>query len=438
VRLFHTGARAPEAEADVVNWRYLAVATAGSSAAIDLYATQPLLPALRTAFSASEAGVGMTISALTLACALSAPFVGSVADRVGRKRVIVSAIALLGVVTIATASATTLGALVAWRFAQGLFMPAIFAVTLAYIAEEFPTSVGGRTVGAYIGGNVFGGFFGRYFTALVADKTNWHVAFVALGAINLAGAAIVLGTLPRSRRFVRSTSLRASLEAIRSFVRNPVLVATDVVGGSILFTLVGAFTYATFHLAAAPFSLGTVALGNVFCVYLLGVVASPLSGRLVDRFGHRTTLLLSVGTSALGMCITLVPNVAAIVIGLALMASGVFCAAAASQGYVGVVATGQRSTAAALYLSVYYAGGAAGAVVPALVWSHGGWGATVALILATQIGACLLAVIVWPARPAARQGRYSSQVGGEGGADVRDQPPLRVEQAQFVDGAEGW
>jgi hypothetical protein len=87
---------------------------------------------------------------------------------------------------------------------------------------------------------------------------------------------------------------------------------------------------------------------------------------------------------------------------------------------------------------VYYAGGAAGAVVPALVWSHGGWGATVALILATQIGACLLAVIVWPARPAARQGRYSSQVGGEGGADVRDQPPLRVEQAQFVDGAEGW
>jgi MFS family permease len=382
-----------------VDWRYLAVATAGSSAAIDLYATQPLLPELRAAFGASEAGVGLTISAISIACALSAPFAGSLADRLGRKRVIVSAIALLGLVTMATASATTLAALIAWRFAQGLFMPAIFAVTLAYIAEEFPVTVGGRIVGAYIGANVFGGFFGRYFTALVAARTNWHVAFTVLGLFNLAGAAIVLVTLPRARRFVRSASLHAALAAIGSFIRNPVLIATDLVGGSILFTLVAAFTYATFHLAAAPFSLGTVALGNVFCVYLLGVVASPLSGRLVDRFGHRTTLLLSVACSALGMCITLVPNVGVIVTGLALMASGVFCAAAASQGYVGVVATGQRSTAAALYLSVYYAGGAAGAVVPALVWTHGGWPATVALIVAVQIAACALAQMVWPAPP---------------------------------------
>ena len=364
-----------------------------------MYATQPLLPELRAVFGASEAAVGLTIFAITFACALSAPFVGSLADRVGRKRVIVTAIALLGVVTLGTASAATLPALIAWRFGQGLFMPAIFAVTLAYIAEEFPAEVGGRAVGAYIGGNVFGGFLGRYLTAIVADRTDWHVAFVVLGVLNLLGAAVVIVALPRSRRFVRSTSLGSALRAIGSFVRNPVLVATDVIGGSILFTLVAAFTFATFYLAAAPFSLGTAALGNIFCVYLFGVVASPLSGGLIDRFGHRATLLMSVGASALGIFITLIANVAAIVVGLALMASGVFCAAAASQGYVGVVATEQRSTAAALYLSVYYGGGGLGAVLPALAWAHGGWPATVALILAVQIGACVLAQTVWPPPP---------------------------------------
>jgi MFS family permease len=380
-----------------MDWRYLAVATAGASAFIDMYATQPLLPELRTEFNASEAAVGLTISALTGACALSAPFVGSFADRVGRKRVIVSAIALLGLVTLGTASATTLPLLIAWRFAQGLFMPAVFAVTLAYIAEEFPTGVGGRAVGAYIGGNVFGGFFGRYFTALVAGRADWHVAFVWLGLLNLCGAGVVWVALPRSRSFVRSASLGTALRAIGSFVRNPILIATNLIGGSILFTLVAAFTFATFYLAARPFSLGTAALGNIFCVYLFGVVASPLSGRLVDRFGHRATLLLSIGVSALGICTTLVPNVGVIVFGLALTASGVFCAQAASQGYIGVVATGQRSTAAALYLTVYYAGGAAGAVVPALLSAHGGWPATVALILGVQMAACALALVMWPA-----------------------------------------
>jgi predicted MFS family arabinose efflux permease len=88
------------------------------------------------------------------------------------------------------------------------------------------------------------------------------------------------------------------------------------------------------------------------------------------------------------------------------MGSGAFCAGAASQGYVGVVATGQRSTAAALYLSVYYTGGGSGAVVPALVWTHGGWPATVALILAVQIGACILAQTVWPAPPPRRESSF--------------------------------
>ncbi len=364
-----------------------------------MYATQPLLPQLRTAFGASEGAVGLTISAITLACALSALFVGPLADRIGRKRVIVTAIALLGLATLGTASATSLTALIAWRFAQGLFMPAVFAVLLAYIAEEFPPEVGGRAVGAYIGGNVFGGFFGRYCTALVADRTDWHVAFIVLGAINLIGAAIVFVTLPRARRFVRSSSIAQSLRALGAFVRNPVLIATDLIGASILFTLVAAFTYATFHLAAAPFSLGTVALGNVFLVYLFGVIATPLSGLLIDRFGHRTALLLSIAMSALGIATTLVPHVAAVIAGLALMANGVFCAAAASQGYIGVVADRQRSTAAALYLSAYYAGGALGAVVPAVVWSRGGWPATVALIVAVQLGAGLLAQFVWPAPP---------------------------------------
>jgi predicted MFS family arabinose efflux permease len=378
--------------------RYLAVAACGGSAFLDMYATQPLLPELRAEFHTGEAAVGATISALTFACALAAPFVGPLADAVGRKRVIVGAILGLALVTFAAAGAHTLHELLVWRFVQGLFMPAVFAVTLAYIGEEFPPSVGGRAIGAYIAGNVLGGFLGRYVAALVADRWDWHAAFVVLGCMNLAGAAFVWIALPRAQRFMRQRSARDAFSAVGRFLRDPQLLATYAVGGSVLFSLVAAFTFATYHLASPPFNLGTVALGNVFFVYLVGVVATPLAGRVIDRVGHRTALLLAMAVSAAGMLLTLIPSIATIVTGLALMSTGVFASQAASQGYIGVVARERRSTAASLYLTAYYTAGGLGAVLPAAIWARGGWPATVALILAVQAVGAALAAVFWTER----------------------------------------
>jgi predicted MFS family arabinose efflux permease len=379
--------------------RYLALAACGGTAFVDMYATQPLLPALRAEFHTSEAAVGATISVLTFGCAAAAPFVGPLADALGRKRVI------------GAATAGSLHLLLVWRFAQGLLMPAVFAVTLAYIAEEFPPEVGGRAIGAYIGGNVVGGFLGRYLTAVVASRWDWHVAFVVLGTLNLAGGAFVLFALPPARRFVRQSSVLGALRAIGRFVRDPAFLATCIAGASILFTMVAAFTFATFLLAEPPFDLGTLALGNVFFVYLLGAVSSPVAGRLIDRFGHRAALLIALAVSASGVLLTLVPSIVAIVIGLALMAVGVFGAQAASQGYIGIVARERRSTAAALYIAVYYIGGGLGAVLPAPLWSRGGWPAVVALILIVQLFAAGLAAKFWQ-RPRPRAESVSADALG--------------------------
>jgi YNFM family putative membrane transporter len=381
-----------------VNLRYLALAFCGGTAFLDMYATQPLLPEFRTLFHASEAAVGATISALIFACALAAPFIGPLADRIGRKRIIVTSIVVLGLVTFGAATATTLPTLVAWRFAQGLLMPGVFAVTLAYIAEEFPVAVAGQAVGAYIGGNVFGGFLGRYLTAVITPHANWQTAFVVLGSLNLVGALVVFIGLPRATNFRPSASLRESLAAIGGFFRRPEMAATYFVGGAILFTLTATFTYATFYLAGDPFDLSTAALGNVFFVYLAGVVAAPISGRLIDRYGNRFTLTIAMAASACGIVLSLVHVLWLIVLGLALTSTGVFVAQAASQGYVGRIAGAQRSTAASLYIMLYYAGGGLGAIVPAFTWTRGGWPATVALIVAVQAVAVILTRVFWSGR----------------------------------------
>src|SRR5208337_1577838 len=73
----------------------IAVTLAAIGAFFNLYATQPLLPLFEQIFHASKPEVGRTVSAATLGVALSAPFCGALAERVGRRKVIVISIFLL-------------------------------------------------------------------------------------------------------------------------------------------------------------------------------------------------------------------------------------------------------------------------------------------------------------------------------------------------------
>ena len=374
----------------------VAVAACGATAFIDMYATQPLLPMLRSEFAVSQGRVAETVSALTLAVAFSALVVGPLADALGRKRVILVATFALAAVTFGASFAHTIDQLIVWRFLQGLAMPGVFATTIAYISEEFPADRVGTGFGWYIGGNVFGGFLGRFVSALVADAHGWQDAFKVLAAVNIAGALVTVAFLPSAQNFVRRTSLGGALAAMRGFLTNPRMLATYGVGFGVLFTLVAAFTYATFYLAAPPFSLPTSELGNVFAVFLAGAIATPISGRLVDRKGNRFAMLVAMACAASGICLTLVHSLACVVVGLGLTSTGIFISQAASQGMVGRLATGgSRSTAAALYLTFYYIGGSLGAVVGSVVYERGGWPPTVAMILCVIGVVTTLASVAW-------------------------------------------
>jgi MFS family permease len=144
--------------------RPAAVALAGFISFLNLYAPQPLLPLLARDFGASAGDVSLTVSATTFAIALIAPFTGAAADVLGRKRIIAAAMLALVAPTALVAAAHDLATMVLWRFVQGLVLPPIFAVTIAYIAEELPPAEATRLTGIYLSASSFGGFLGRFLT----------------------------------------------------------------------------------------------------------------------------------------------------------------------------------------------------------------------------------------------------------------------------------
>jgi MFS transporter, YNFM family, putative membrane transport protein len=382
--------------------RALGIALAAICAFIDLYATQALLPMLAREFAASPAAVSHTVSATTFAVALIAPFTGAVADAVGRKRVIVAAMFALVVPTVMVALAPSLGAMIFWRFVQGLMLPPIFAVTVAYIGEEFPAEATAMT-GIYVAASGVGGFLSRFLTGVLAEQFGWRWAFVGLALVTLACAAGGALLLPPERRFRRSGGIVASLGFIAAHLRNTRLLATYAVGFGVLFGFVAVFTYINFLLAAPPFLLSTAALGAIFVVYLVGVAIAPLTGWLVASFGRRRLVALASGLWVAGLAITLASSLWAILLGLAIcVACGFLCQSCATS-YVAVNARQARSSAVGLYVTIYYIGGGAGAVLGGYAWDAAGWPGCIATVAVVVVAVATLALRFWR-EPAANRG----------------------------------
>ena len=353
---------------------------AGLCTFLNVYSTQPLLPLLRQVFHASELEVSLTVSATILATALTAPFIGMVAERRGRKKVIVPALFLLTIPTALAATSASLGALIFWRFAQGLFVPGVIAVMLAYINEEWAGRGVGRAMSAYVTGTVIGGFLGRFMSGIIATHWHWRASFLVLAVLNLAGAVAVRAWLPLAKNFVRVENLQQVLDHAKQHLRNPRLLANFGMGAAALFALVGCFTYANFYLAAPPFRLNSAQLGSIFFVYLLGVVITPQSGRFLDRFGfgHTTTVYCAMMIG--GLLLTLVESLPVVIVGLAIFSSGVFVAQAAGTVQTGAIAGRARSSAAGLYVAFYYLGGSVGATLTDFFWRWKKWPGCVALL----------------------------------------------------------
>ena len=102
---------------------------AGMCTFLNVYDTQPLLPYLQRIYHTTEIAVSFTVSATILAVALTAPFVGLLAESIGRKKVIVPSLYALTAPTLLAATSQNLHQLIFWRFMQGLFVPGVIVTT---------------------------------------------------------------------------------------------------------------------------------------------------------------------------------------------------------------------------------------------------------------------------------------------------------------------
>jgi predicted MFS family arabinose efflux permease len=369
----------------------LTIGLIGVFAFLQVYSIQAILPVLMAYFSATEVQAGMVVGATILAIAIMSPFLGMLSDAFGRKSFVVGALLFLAIPTALIAQSPSIGWMGGWRFLQGLSVPGITVVTIAYIGEEFEGRAVTELMSFYVSGSVLGGFMGRFLLGHLHELIGWRAGYYVMAAMTLLGALWVTKMLPVSRQFVANPNFRSAIQTLGEHLVNRYVVTSCLLGACVLFSLVGCFTFINLYLADTPYNLGTGALANIFAVYLIGVIITPLSTILLRRFGSARTIIVAVIVSMLGVLLTLATPLWLIVIGLGVMSSGVFVTQSATISYIAVNVKQGRSLASGLYYLFYYAGGTVGAWLCGLAYAYGQWQFTVWLLLFVQVLALLIA-----------------------------------------------
>jgi predicted MFS family arabinose efflux permease len=360
---------------------------------VDLFATQAILPSLARAYGVSPAAMGFAVNASTIGMAVAGLAVAFFSRRIDRRIGIAASLAILALPTAALAFAPDLGTFTALRIAQGLCMSAAFTLTLSYLSEHCSARAAAGAFAAYITGNVASNLFGRLLSAALSDTFGLEANFLFFAALNLGGAVLVWFTMRAATMLgTDDAAARSPLAVLREHLADARLRASFGIGFLILFAFIGIFSYVNFVLVRAPLALGMMSLGFVYFVFLPAIATTPLAGRAVQRFGTRPTFWATLAVAGAGLPLLLLPSLAAVVAGLALVGAGTFFAQATATGFVGRSATADHASANGMYLASYFTGGLVGAAVLGQLFDRFGWAACVAGVGVALALAAVLAI----------------------------------------------
>ena len=384
-----------QADAPSVALRTVVIGLTAFLTVVDLFATQAILPSLTRAYHVTPAAMGFAVNASTMGMAVAGLIVSVFSQHIDRRFGILVSLALLSIPTALLAIAPDLTTFTVLRIAQGLCMASAFTLTLAYLGEECSAADTGGAFAAYITGNVASNLIGRLVSAAVADHLGLAWNFYFFAALNLAGAVLVYYTVAQTTAIVQmGPAANSPFTAWITYLRNPRLRAAFGIGFCILFAFIGTFTYVNFVLVRPPLSLGPMELGFVYFVFLPSVVTTLLAGRAAHRWGTRATLWGSLAMAGVGLPLLLLPNLAAVLLGMVLIGVGTFFAQATTTGFMSRAATADRGSASGIYLACYFAGGLVGTAILGQIFDRVGWAACVAGIALSLGVAAVLALRV--------------------------------------------
>ena len=359
----------------------LALFAAGVATFGLLYCVQPLLPEFSRQFAVSASQSSLSLSLTTAVLAVTLLFAGPVSDAYGRKRVMAVSLLLSAALVLLSAAAPGWHSFLVLRALLGLSLGGLPSVGMTYLSEEVHPESIGLGMGLYIGGNAAGGLGGRLVAGVLTGYFGWRTGVAAVGLVGCVAAFVFIWSLHPSRNFTRRPlRIRTSLRLFANLFRDPGLPWLFAAGFVLLGSFITVYNYIGYRLLAPPYSLSQATVGLIFSVYVVGIFSSSWIGHVAGRRGRRKVLWTMFVLMFVGLGLTLLQPVAAVVAGIVVVTFGFFGGHSIASSWVGRRAGRAKAQAASMYLFVYYLGSSSAGAVGGLFYERMGWNGVCAFI----------------------------------------------------------
>ncbi|KWF89145.1 MFS transporter [Burkholderia cepacia] len=181
---------------------------------LDLQSVGVAAPRMAREFGLSVSQMGIAFSAGTFGLLPGAMLGGRLADRIGRKRVLIASVVLFGLLSIATAQVSTFAMLVVVRVLTGIGLGGAMPNLIALSSEAVePRSRSGAVATMYCG-IPFGGVIASVIGVLLAGDTEWRHIFYVGGVGPLLLVPLLVWFLPESRAYLDVAGTQAARASV--------------------------------------------------------------------------------------------------------------------------------------------------------------------------------------------------------------------------------
>src|SRR5579862_9637876 len=162
----------------------------------------PVGPPLMAQLHIARSAFGSVVSSGTLGMMVGALIFGPIADRVGRRPVLVACALTFGLGSLLTATATSVTQLMGFRIFTGFGMGGAMPNAIALTSEYMPKRSRNAAVMVMFCGFSFGSAFAGWTVAALIRNYGWQAIFRVGGSIPIVVALLLIGLLPESIRFL--------------------------------------------------------------------------------------------------------------------------------------------------------------------------------------------------------------------------------------------
>jgi DHA2 family multidrug resistance protein len=162
------------------------------------------LPHMQADLSASQDQINWVLTSYIVASAIALPISGWLADRVGRKRLLLISVVCFTVASVLCATATSLTEMVIFRAFQGVSGAFIVPLAQATLFDINPKEKHGQAMALFGGGVMIGPILGPVLGGWLTDNYNWRWVFLVNLPVGVICTLLMMRFMPKTETHRRS------------------------------------------------------------------------------------------------------------------------------------------------------------------------------------------------------------------------------------------